>query len=534
MQEQPVQPVLVQEGAALPTAPNAWVVQNMQNTIVDGSKDTYLSKIVGFLRYCEEKCPAMLCPSFLTDAVRDSTGAVARKYVKFALYTSFPPKPILDHSKFETRIVHDWMSTLKGKKSKKQDGPNMASNSSYNGARSAVRQLFTRYSKPLPSDYERDTAGLLAGVKRTIAKAKQDGDVSMVEGKAAMSFLLYCMIAKEFLRNGDVFSHLFLLCSWNLMCRASNTDGIRLQHLEWQDDCLKIYFGLQKNDQDGTRNMDPRHCYANPFNPEISIVLSLGIYFLCFGVNKNRNARLFEGKNQYQRFLKALKKVMASCPEIKAEMERCGLTCEDIAAHSTRKGGRSYCAGGSTNGPAFVTIMLRGGWSLEGIDKRYVRYERAGDQYVGRILSGLNVNSVEFAFLPPFFSNADSEINVVVSDCFPDAPVEMELILRFCLASVVHHQDYLRRELSAKHPLFSTTLFAGGLAKELQPKVECRLSRAGDRLVPTGIPSHVLIMGRMEMLEKQMIGLPQAVTSSLKSYFDGRDHGKLFFSCLED
>ncbi len=135
--------------------------------------------------------------------------------------------------------------------------------------------------------------------------------------------------------------------------------------------------------------MDPRHCYANPFNPEISIVLSLGIYFLCFGVNKNRNARLFEGKNQYQRFLKALKKVMASCPEIKAEMERCGLTCEDIAAHSTRKGGRSYCAGGSTNGPAFVTIMLRGGWSLEGIDKRYVRYERAGDSMLGEFCLGL-------------------------------------------------------------------------------------------------------------------------------------------------
>ncbi len=49
-----------------------------------------------------------------------------------------------------------------------------------------------------------------------------------------MSFaLLYCMIAKEFLRCGDVFSHLFLLCSWNLMCRASDTDGIRLSHLEW-------------------------------------------------------------------------------------------------------------------------------------------------------------------------------------------------------------------------------------------------------------------------------------------------------------
>jgi hypothetical protein len=152
MQEQPVL-ALAQEGAALPPPANAWVVQNMQNTIVDGSKDTYLSKIVGFLRFCEEMCPAMLCPSFLMGAICDSSGAVARKYVKFALYTSFPPKPILDHNKFETRIVQDWMSTLKGKKNNKQDGPNMTSNSSYNGARSAVRQLFTRYSKPLPSDY---------------------------------------------------------------------------------------------------------------------------------------------------------------------------------------------------------------------------------------------------------------------------------------------------------------------------------------------------------------------------------------------
>ena len=341
-----------------------------------------------------------------------------------------------------------------------------------------------------------------------------------------MSFKLYCMIAREFLRNGDVFSHLFLLCSWNLMCRASNTDGIRLSHLEWQDDCLKIFFGMQKNDQDGTRNMDPRHCYANPFNPDISIVLSLGVYFLVFGVSADRTAKLFEGKQQYQRFLKALKKVMASSKEVREEMLACGLTAEDIAAHSTRKGGRSYCAGGSTNGPAFVTIMMRGGWSLEGIDKRYVRFERAGDQYVGRILSGLNVNTADFACLPPFFIVLDEPLRAAISACFPNAPAEMGTILQFCLASAVHHQDYLRRELSPTHPLFSSPLFAGGLASELRAKVECRGSRTGDTLVPTGIPSHVLIMGRMDSMEKQMAALPDALESRVKSYFDGRDHGK--------
>ncbi len=111
---------------------------------------------------------------------------------------------------------------------------------------------------------------------------------------------------------------------------------------------MKICFGMQKNDQDGTRNMDPRHCYANPYNADISIVLSLGIYFLCFGIGGDRTKKLFEGAQQYQRFLKALKRVMTTCKDIREEMERCGLTAEDIAAHSTRKGGRSFCAGAAS------------------------------------------------------------------------------------------------------------------------------------------------------------------------------------------
>ncbi len=218
----------------------AWVDKNMQNTIVDNSKDTYVSKILSFLRFLDVSHRPMLHPDFLRDVTRDKDQLISKAYVKFALYTCYPPRPILDHDKFETAPVHSWLSTLKGRKvkGKKKDAdgePEMASSASYNGARSAVRQLFVRYNKAVPEDYERETAALLGGVKRTIAKAKQNGEVSVVEGKSAMSFRLYCMIAKEFLRIGDVFSHLFLLCSWNLMCRASNTDGIRLSHFEWQD-----------------------------------------------------------------------------------------------------------------------------------------------------------------------------------------------------------------------------------------------------------------------------------------------------------
>ncbi len=502
-------------------AQNDWVVQNMGNTIVDNSKSTYAPKIASLLRYCEKHCPAMLHPDFVRDIVRDKSQEIATKYVTFQLYTCYPPRPTIVHDAFDKRIVHNWLSTLKGK-----DGEEMASNSSYNTARSAIRQLFVRYNLRVPDDYQQETASLLAGVKRTNAKRKQAGETKIVEGKSAMSFQLYCMIARELLRCGDVFSHLFLVVSWNLMCRASNTDGLKMQHLEWQGDSLKIFFGMQKNDQDGTRNMDPRHCYANPAIPEISIVLALAIYFLCYRIPAEGNARLFEGSNQYQRFVKALKGVMKRCPEIEAKMERCGLTPKDIAAHSTRKGGRSYCAGGSTNGPAFVTIMMRGGWTLEGIDKRYVRFERAGDQYVGRILAGLNVNTADFALLPPFFSNADDSVMVALDNCFPNCPARMQSILLFALASVVHHQDFLREVLPRDHPVFSTPAFASGIAESLRGRVECRVPRSGDRLDATGIPSHVLIMGKMEALEQKMAALPNQVHEKVKEFFDGRDHGE--------
>ena len=37
------------------------------------------------------------------------------------------------------------------------------------------------------------------------------------------------------------------------------------------------------------------------------------------------------------------------------------------------------------------------------VKERYLQYEKAGDQYLGRVVSGLDVNSVKFAVSPPFF-----------------------------------------------------------------------------------------------------------------------------------
>ena len=56
------------------------------------------------------------------------------------------------------------------------------------------------------------------------------------------------------------------IATWNLMCRATNTCTIHLHHMDWQNDCLCIYFAHMKNDQGGDSKRDPRHVYLNPLD----------------------------------------------------------------------------------------------------------------------------------------------------------------------------------------------------------------------------------------------------------------------------
>jgi hypothetical protein len=165
----------------------------------------------------------------------------------------------------------------------------------------------------------------------------------------------------------------------------SNIAAICFSHMTWVGDSLAIYFAHMKNDQEGARPKDPRHIYANPINPEACNILSLGLYFLCFGFASDAR-KLFPGQNQYDRYSKKLKNLL-SRPEVAAELKARGIDPNMIGTHSTRKGAASYCASGSTAGPSLVAISLRTGWILEGVTNRYIRYEGAGDQFVGRTVS---------------------------------------------------------------------------------------------------------------------------------------------------
>ena len=80
-----------------------------------------------------------------------------------------------------------------------------------------------------------------------------------------------------------------------------------------------------------------------------------------------------------------------------------GVGVGDLGSHSARKGSCSFASAGSTVSPPMVSICLRALWSMGPVKERYLHYEKAGDQYLGRVVPGLNCNDSSFAVSPPYF-----------------------------------------------------------------------------------------------------------------------------------
>ena len=115
------------------------------------------------------------------------------------------------------------------------------------------------------------------------------------------------------------------------------------------------------------------------------------------------------GADQYGRFMDCLRRVVEKNQGVFLAL---GIRPGDLGSHSARKGACSFAAVGSTVCPPMVSICLWAMWSMGSVKERYLQYEKAGDQYLGRVVLGLDVNDVSFAISPPYFECGDNEDDV--------------------------------------------------------------------------------------------------------------------------
>ena len=82
---------------------------------------------------------------------------------------------------------------------------------------------------------------------------------------------------------------------------------------------------------------------------------------------------------------------------------------DELGTHSIRKGAATYCCAGIHPGSPIVSVCLRAGWTIGRVKERYLKYEYAGDELVGRSLTGISPTSCEFSTSPVYFSSSAND-----------------------------------------------------------------------------------------------------------------------------
>jgi hypothetical protein len=410
---------------------------------------------------------------------------------------------MLEHVSLQ--LVENFLTEQKSRKRNETD--QVASVGVLKRLRAAIRNYYVDMNVPLPEWFKNELSPLFAGLQREEARSARLGEKEDTdEGKQPFTFSMYSTIMLSILtKTVNPFMHLFAVLAWNLMCRGDNVQDINLRNVSWREDALLIKLGHAKNDQTGELSIstEAKHCYANPIHPHICPILSFAIYLsTCF--NAPDGTALFMGERQKDRMLTNLSTIL-HMDALSEELKQVGRKPKDYGNHSFRKGAATFVSSGSVGGPSVISVIRRAGWAVGDVLGRYLKADQAGDQYVGRVVSGLPINSHLFAALPPRFYDSSQSILVdeLIMKQFPNCThlSNLSLCLRHFLASLIYHEDFLKKNLPSNHVLFLTPLFQTEIRKSLV--VKCQTEICDE--TATGIPPHISQLQYLKSLSTERI-----------------------------
>ena len=395
------------------------------------------------------------------------------------------------------------------------------------GYRSALIKLCNKCGYCFPPDFAPYTRNVLATVARVYARAKKQGIVEDTS-KVPLSFDQYYHLCRLLHQAGDIESKellCFIQAQWNITCRAETIETLKLAHFKAFDDSLQVVLYVTKTKQKG-EDLQPRYMYFNPIgvSPDrpgydtryIDFGLGLASYFMSQH-DRRSNTNLFY-KGAAKNLRKRLKKFL------RANYEAIGIDKEDVDKinfHSLRKGAGTHATSGSIGGPSMVSIAIRMQHNV-GVQGTYLQFEHAGDQFVGRVVAGFDLQSPTYDTLPPDFSLLPDDINDISKRVFGRATTEILRvgIIRRLLANVIYHAAWLKETLSEHDPLHQNHLFENPRTlRRLSPEV--RLGGAGV-MQATGIPPHIPIMRELRGQITALNEYKESLLTRMEELFDSK------------
>lgn len=228
------------------------------------------------------------------------------------------------------------------------------------------------------------------------------------------------------------------------------------------------------------------------------------------------------------------------------ELNEMGYEISDLGTHSIRKGAITYLTSGTTDGPSSIAACNRGGWSMGRMLNIYCLYERAGDQLCGRILSGLPTLSPDFTVLPPDFvvlkaagetdeahdaRKADIERAVeesLIQIFGRTLPPNLRRFGRIGLAQALHCRNDMRAMLPPGAAVLAAPYHRLSSFDTIKKCVLIQHPWDDDDKYwgsVTGIPSHVVVIGKQKQTYDLIKSLPDQIQTILRKELDDRAYG---------
>ena len=379
-----------------------------------------------------------------------------------------------------------------------------------------------------------ELSDLMVGLKKSIAKENSKKGLRTVEGKEQMTFEVYKLTCQLLVEDGSpesIFCLCFLTLQWNLISRSEATESISFAQMTWENDHLKVYFARHKSDQIGLNKDEARHVYSNPCCPVVCPIRALASYCLAFPLVVVDGGKLFPGTEQKSRFGKCLHRILNNNRDLYHAKH---VDPEELGTHSIRKGAAAYCCAGVHPGPPIVSICLRAGWTIGRVKERYLKYENAGDELVGRTLTGIPPTSCEFGISPAYFidqtnhNNTTTLIDSFVSTVFPVHKTKLRCLCKVLLATFIYHEEWNITNYPGTSVLLDSAYFNYSVTvRDRRSMVRTSLPWEHHEDAPslTGIPIHCSMLNKLMEIHTMQRKLPDAMMDLFIRELDERNMG---------
>lgn len=324
------------------------------------------------------------------------------------------------------------------------------------------------------------------------------------------------------------------------MKRAENVVDCKIDHIWIEHDALIFQFAKSKGLPNGEDHVGPWHVYANPLQPNVCPFLALAIYMFSYPDVLSSNSSLFPGRSQYDRFCKEFRCVLDN---FKDDIGVYGFEPTELGTHSTRKGVATSICSGCTMSPPIVSVCIRAGWTMGGVKDRYLKYEAAGDQFVGRCAACLDLLSKDFAISPPYWdfsvaSDGEShspeeevqlqqELESFLQERLPNYNNIRKATLnlaRVLLATICYHHEYLKATLS-QSSMFRASIIFRNIPDNLLTHARVTYPWIQTRYTPlfTGLPPHVLLLADNERILAEIAQLRAGMREDMTELLSDRE-----------